>query len=353
MSKTVCFITLLIVIAFCVSKSSNIEGLLSKMVELNNKVKGDDNSRVDVNVIAARLNANADEMNSSFETHFAKILNSLQAGTNNLGDFAKKLADSRLEIQARIDEAKAKGEEAKENRKRLAESLGNRRKDLLAKEEEIKKLLEDYTEQRIESEEKATILRQLKNIIEDELLNDQPAPHAFIQLKRNFNVKLAHLKKLLQKSKADFNITPILSSLIQIAGNGNFSDQGTLKQIINLIDKLSANINEFLHTLETNMETNSQLLKNQEDQIHAEVLTTASLVAQASSDIKELNARKEHAQATLAAVDNRASRVDTLKRYWASKVNTVQQFSKHNEEQITAFRATTQQIVGAVGAGHS
>lgn len=89
---------------------------------------------------------------------------------------------------------------------------------------------------------KMVVVRVLKNIISDELFTHSPS---FVQVQvSKFNQKLEELKNLLSSDK-DSLYTPILSALVGLASERQFSDPKILRQILQNLNRLQASLVQF------------------------------------------------------------------------------------------------------------
>jgi len=128
-----------------------------------------------------------------------------------------------------------------------------------------------YRERISESNEKLVVVKQLRDIIEDELLNDMRRDSSFIQL-TNFKSKLSILQYLVNKSKDEF-YSPILSVLVHLASEKNFSDQSILKEILSNINQLEGSIRAFIKTQEITFTESLKNLKQEEENLQKELDT--------------------------------------------------------------------------------
>jgi len=81
----------------------------------------------------------------------------------------------------------------------------------------------------------------LRNIITEQLINSHPG--AFLQINK-FTDKLNQLKGMLNNDN-DSLYSPLVSVLLELASEQNFSDQGILKKILENIGNLDKNLKEY------------------------------------------------------------------------------------------------------------
>jgi len=150
---------------------------------------------------------------------------------------------------------------------------------------EMEKLVIDYHNGVAESDSKLIIVKQLRDIIEDELIN--PAGKSFIQI-GTFNEKLKDLETLIKKSN-DPLYTPILETLVQLASEQNFSDQKILKAILKNLNALAANIRKFKKDLKASLKSTLITLKKQEENLIQQLQDYHHLEQRYTSDVVEAN----------------------------------------------------------------
>jgi len=186
-----------------------------------------------------------------FVTKLGKVINSLQKEANDWNDAAKKAA-----------------KDSKSNAKNLADTQG-RLKTLL---EDMANLAITYKQTVGESDAKLYIIKQLWDIIEDELLN--PTTKSFIQVK--FNKKLTKLQEMVKKS-GDILYTPLISALVELAAEGHFSDQTILKKILKTLGELRKNIEKFRADKETELNESMKTYKSQEQNLEDQIFDYTKL----------------------------------------------------------------------------
>lgn len=158
---------------------------------------------------------------------------------------------------------------------------------LAAIHKQLSQIVIDYHNGVAESDNKLHVVKQLRDIIEDELLN----PGSFVQIKK-FNEKLNTLQSLIQKS-GDTMYTPIIQTLISLASQGNFSDQKILRAILDNLKQLETSLNNYKKERETDMNVNLKNLKAQEENLNGQLNDYHKLEQRGVSDVHEANQNTE------------------------------------------------------------
>jgi len=211
-------------------------------------------------------------------------------------------------------------------------------KDLEAKIGEEIEHLKTYA---IEAEQKLVVIKTLRDIINDELLNAQvsgnnvrdtakAAEPSFVQLK-TFTAKLGELKTLLSQSHESL-YTPLLTTLLSLAETRGFSDSGILRQILDTVGKLEGSLREFRNKQETEGKTNIKNLKGQAQEKVKQIKSLAAILAADISSEKENLAVQEKAKTDLESLDKEIARKKGEVAYW-EKICLYQEGIKNKEQE--------------------
>jgi len=148
---------------------------------------------------------------------------------------------------------------ARADRKSATESIKKSIGSVHALEERLAKYVFEYKVVAQDADKNLYTIRALLNIIYDELKNSHG--NSFVQLK-NFKVKLDELKTALNNSNQSL-YGPIISTLLDLATEQNFSDQSTLAKIISNLKALRANIISFRRKQEASLDTEVSIIRKQ------------------------------------------------------------------------------------------
>jgi len=126
-----------------------------------------------------------------------------------------------------------------------------------------------------ESEAKLLVVKQLRDIIEDELMDETSKPSSLIQLNK-FNENLGKLQALIAKS-GDALYTPIIQTLVELATEGHFSDQAVLRKILTTLAQLKASVEKFRDEKHKQLNETMVLYKSQEENLESQIVQYSKL----------------------------------------------------------------------------
>jgi hypothetical protein len=192
----------------------------------------------------------------------AKLTNDINESTNALNNWRKDQEKANVDIKSSEGSLKANAQKITENGKRL------------------KNLAEDFKLAATETDQKITVVKMLRDIITDELLNTK-RPGSFLQLSK-FQEKLNELKGMLNNDN-DSLYSPIVSVLLELASEQNFSDQGILKKILDNINNLDKSLHEFRQRKEAELKSGEKSLRDEETNLQNIRKAYRNMKAQAMS----------------------------------------------------------------------
>jgi len=166
---------------------------------------------------------------------------------------------------------------------------------------------------RVEAVAKLDVIKRLRDIIHDELLNSSEAG-AFIQVQK-FRTTLAELKEKMAKVE-DTLYTPLVSALVNLATEKNFANQKILKKILALLDKIHANLKSFIKKHKNDNKAILKLIKEQRTLKQAQLRQLLKLSAQAAQNVKYHNALIEHAQISSALLNSQIAKKNKELEHW-------------------------------------
>lgn len=230
------------------AKESSMEFIVNELVQLN-KIAGSETIQIQslLNKVSGAVNANGKAIKGTFEG----INTRCDRGTKQLNDYLKKLRADLLSDNANASSAEGK-------LKAIAKKSHKLEKDMAALRKSIKQTKSEYAKEialdrqvRVEAVEKRDVIKRLVDIINDELLNAPNEPKkngAFVQTSERltqFKEAVIQLKDKMEKVQ-DTLFAPLVSALINMATERNFSDQKILRTILQLLAKIDSNIKNFL-----------------------------------------------------------------------------------------------------------
>ena len=247
---------LLLSVSFVLSSGNEYQNLLTDFVSLHESMGAEKN---DIGVLLARvrhanerqlnslkgfkriISKQCDSSNSRIKQVIATIKQNLNSAKNSLNQWTKTLV------------------KARRARKAAAEQIKKTINEEHKLEEKLAKFVVEYQVVAKDGDEKLLLTRQLLDIITTELVNH--AGSSFIQLK-NFKEKLNELKSALNNSNESI-YGPIVTSLLELATEQNFSDQSVLGRIVAYIKALRASVKKFRKEQESNLDKEVGIIRKQ------------------------------------------------------------------------------------------
>jgi len=123
----------------------------------------------------------------------------------------------------------------------------------------VSKVTMDYRVFASEADKKLHVVKVLRDIISDELINRGPS--SLVQLNK-FQAKLSELKELLNNN-SDSLYTPIISVLLDLSTEQNFADQGVLRKILQNLNNLDKALRDFRVKQEKSLDDEMKSLRKQ------------------------------------------------------------------------------------------
>jgi len=191
----------------------------------------------------------------------------------------KGLEANSNESQNELNKWKDAMKTAAADRKKASLSIKTAKVQLDGLRKRADQMLVDYRVHAEESDQKLNVVKMLRDIISDELLN--PTPGSFVQLNK-FQAKLNELKNLLNNN-SDSLYAPIVSVLLDLATEQNFTNQAVLRRILQNLNNLDKSLRDFRAKLEKDLADNEKNLKGQMSNTLERIDAYARMRAQATS----------------------------------------------------------------------
>jgi len=200
-------------------------------------------------------------------------------------------------------------------------------------EQNMQKQREAYLENKSEADAKRLVIRELKNIIMDELINNdgQSSEMEFLEIKNKFVNGISNLEKQLEKKldKDSPAFTPVFGVLVQLAVDGQFASQKILRKILATLNKFEDNVTKFLIQLEENNEINAETLKSEESLVTNEYQTLLTLIADQRSLIIEQERLVSHYNYNIVSLQSTVDRKTSDLNEWSNRCNGQKEFVKN------------------------
>jgi len=300
---------LLISVSFCASSAKNPDkfpNILNQFVELNEAIGVE---KADVGVIVGQVKSSLVSGKKDFvrfitavEKHCSSAVGNIKRTISNLNSSLNDAKSNLNNWTKNLATATADAKDAKAN-------IGKAREQLVALRKRIAKITMDYRVYAEEADKKINVVKVLRDIITDELFNK--APGALVQVNK-FQEKLAELKGLLNNN-SDSLYSPIISVLLDLATEQNFSDQGVLRKILQNLNSLDKALKEFRSKQEKGLNAEMKTIRKQMKNVKQRIRAYRRMKSQAISkridaqhymtfyghEIKHFNAEKGRKEAEL------------------------------------------------------
>jgi len=237
--KNAFYFLLLISISFTTSATKDkFASILQQFVELNDAMGV---QKEDVGVIIAQVKNTLDAGSKQFTNFFRSIESHCTSASASLSSTLKGLDSNVNEAKTNLNNWNKNVALALKDQKDAQAQISQGRVQLSGLDKRISKITMDYKVFVSEADKKSNVVKILRDIITDELYNKTPG--ALVQVAK-FQQKLSELKDLLNNN-SDSLYSPMISVLLDLATEQNFSDQSVLKKILQNLNNLDAALKAF------------------------------------------------------------------------------------------------------------
>ena len=261
-------------------------------------------AQVDVGMVLTDVKITLQASEKKYKEFLTTFLSSCNNAKAKVNSFVERLENARAEAQNQVSNTWAYQEsKGRAGIKEAQTSAAKIRVSLTAIEKQMGQIVIDYHSGVTETDSKLNVVKQLRDIIEDELLNPGKS---FIQIEK-FNSKLANLQELIKKS-GDSLYTPIIETLVQLASEQNFSDQKILQTILKNLRELETSLNAFKLERETAMNVTLKNLKAQEENLNGQLNDYHHLEQRYLSDVTEATQSTQILNTEITNLNNEITR---------------------------------------------
>ena len=309
MNKTVFFLVSLIVIALSSSsKAVSYDGIMDKLIEMNEAAGKDKNQ---ISLLIAKVSTATQEANEKFDRFINDLVTRCSSGTRLQETYIKKIEADVLSAKARSNTASSDNKSLASSKITYGSQLAASQKELKALKKSINAAYEQYRVYGIEAEQKLVVIKTLKDIITDELL----AKHgqSFVQVE-TFSDKVHELKAMLKDS--DDSMSPLVSTLLELAEAKGFSNKKILSQILTVLNKLQVNVEKFRKSQETSGKQTIRDIQTQAKEKVKQIRSIARLLSDNNSQIIDNENIVAAAARDVTAFENHKIRKLKESQYW-------------------------------------
>jgi len=272
---------ILISSCFC-SATKDYNNIIHQFVELNEAMGV---PKEDVGVMIAGVTSALNKSKKAHTSFFRDIETQCASGLAMIKAGIKAADDSTKDATVQKNNWTSNLAKSAADKKDAAANIKKARGELKAARKRVSKLAMDYRVLAEEADKKLNVVKVLRDIINDELFNR--APGALVQVNK-FQSKLAELKEMLNNN-SDSLYSPIISVLLDLATEQNFSDQGILRKILDNLKNLDAALRKFRADQEKGLDSEIATVRKQIKNIKQRIRAYRRMSHQASS--KAIDAR--------------------------------------------------------------
>jgi len=237
MSRTFIFLTLLFVSSFCIeTKPDNVNQIIDELVELNKNVRSPAST---IGALVSQISSAAHDSSVAFNSFYAGVNSNCKAGFKYLTSFEGKLTGDRVGAQSAINSAQTRIRQNRASASKLVVQVTAGKATLRNAHARMVKERAAYRVSLLEAEGKMTVIRHVRNIVVDELLNGK-APASLIQV-NTITAKLQELKTLVEKDN-DSIFATVVGTLLEMVTEKNLNDQKILRKFLGALSKLNNKI---------------------------------------------------------------------------------------------------------------
>ncbi len=238
MSRTVIFLALLFAVSYCVEKKTNyMNQIIDELVELNTQMH---HHKPNAFLLLKKIAQSAKESARAFVAFYRKVKANCKRGVRYIRNFMQKLKGDYIVSGIRIRKAKKRIKYAKKHAHRLRKKIAKSKKRLRKAAKRHARSAFRFRKALTEAEGKLVVIKHVRNIVVDELLNGRAPKPSLLQV-NTITTKLQQLKTMVEKDD-DVIFSTLVETLIQMASLKNLSDQRILRKFLRALAKLASKI---------------------------------------------------------------------------------------------------------------
>jgi chromosome segregation ATPase len=311
--------------------SKSFQEIMDDFVEVHEAA----GQQVDMGLVLSDVKITLQASQKKYQEFLSSFLLSCNNARAKVNTFVTSLTNARNEAQNQItnywanqlSKGRAGVKEAQTNKQQIAARLTN-------VQNQMTQIVVDYQAGVAETDNKLGVVKQLRDMIEDELMNPGKS---FIQIEK-FNDKLATLQALIKKS-GDSLYTPIIETLVQLASEQNFSDQKILQAILKNLKALETNLLQFKGERETAMNTTLKNLRAQEENLNGQSQDYNHLEQRYASNIHEAEQNTSLLQTEVSNLNTEIARKQSELENITHLCNTENDLFKSGSQRMQLIKA--------------
>jgi len=261
------------------AKESTMQYIINELIELNHNA---DTPVLEIQELLNHIEGGSSGTQENSKKVFGGIKSTCTKGESELKNFVVQLKNDLTSDQSRIIEAGNKLTDIAKTAARLNEDLNESLAGIERLSKRLKKEAEDERRYSIEAQEKLDVIKRVRDLINDELVDGSQAG-AFVQIKK-IKATINELKEKMENMKDQGPFSPLISALISLTSEGNFSDQKILKSILRLLHQIQENLQKFQVKHDESQKEVMNLIRNQRNAKVKQYQQIKKLVASTDND---------------------------------------------------------------------
>jgi len=257
MRNNIINLTFMLLLTITICSHSQYSNIINQFIELNDELG---NAKEDVGVIISNVKTVLQDEEKLSEAHFNELTNNCNSVDGAITTSITKLTNDQIESTKILNEWKATLASSANDIKKAESDAKSTVAKIKSNQKSMDKSVEDFKVTVTEATMKLGVVKVLRDIITDELLNNSAHTHSFVQMNK-FTDKLNELKGMLNND-SDSEYSPLVSVLLELASEQNFSDQTMLNQILQNINNLDKSLKEFKKQREDTFNSEMKSLKS-------------------------------------------------------------------------------------------
>jgi len=223
--------------SYCIEKKAdNVNQIIDELVELNKAVK---TPAAKIGSVVSQIRAAGHDSAKAFGAFYAKVKSNCKAGNGYLKSFTAKLNGDMVSAKSGVNSANGRIKRSTTAAARLAKRLGSSKSALKRSHARQAKEARVFRQNLLEAEGKVVVIRHVRNIVVDELLNGK-APASLIQV-NTITSKLQELKTMVEKDN-DSMFSAVVGTLLEMVSEKNLNNQKILRKFLGALRKLKNRI---------------------------------------------------------------------------------------------------------------
>jgi hypothetical protein len=223
------------------AKESTMEYIISELIELNKAAK---TPEFEMASLLNKVEAGAKATDVAAKAVFGGMHTRCESGSKALNGYVTQLKGDLAADGVTVSNAQDALKKAARTQADLKKQLAQGAAGLKRLATRYNKEVTDNQKYSVEASLKTDVIKRLRDIINDELVDGTQAG-AFVQIEK-FRGTVNELQEKMKNIDDSSIFTPLMSALVGLANGKNFSNQKILNKILGLLAKIDANLTAFL-----------------------------------------------------------------------------------------------------------